>query len=285
MLGRPNVGKSTLVNALCGEKVTIVSKRPQTTRRSHRGVWHQEDAQIVFLDTPGIHKPVTALGERLNSHAQVAVDDADVVCFLLDATQPAGRGDEFVLDKIAAKANAAKANAIGPTAIAPNIMGIVTKCDLVKPAIVVKQLAALSEYNLSDYVAVSALTGDGLDTLRDLLIQLLPVGPKYFPPDIVRDLKWEDWVAELVREQLLPTLREELPHSVATRAELDDERRMRCDILVERPSQRPIVIGHGGKNLKAVREAVLPHLPEDTELTLRVKVDKHWQSRPERFGC
>ena len=277
MLGRPNAGKSTLVNALCGEKVSIVSSRPQTTRRSYRGVWHQEDAQIVFLDTPGIHKPVTALGERLNSHAQTAAADADTVCFLLDATQPAGKGDEFVLESLLKK--------IKPVSDPPTLIGIVTKCDIAKPATIAEQLSALSGYSLDDYVAVSAVTGECLNTLRDLLIRSLPVGPKYFPPDIIRDLDWEDWIAELVREQLLPALREELPHSVATRVEIDDLRRINCDILVERPSQRPIVIGHGGKNLKAVREAVLPHLPEDAELTLRVKVDKHWQNRPERFGC
>ena len=277
MLGRPNAGKSTLVNSLCGEKVSIVSSRPQTTRRSYRGVWHQEDAQIVFLDTPGIHKPVTALGERLNSHTQTAAADADTVCYLLDATQPAGKGDEFILESLLKKAK--------PVSDPPTLIGIVTKCDIAKPATIAEQLSALSGYDLDDYIAVSAVTREGLDTLRDLLIRSLPVGPKYFPPDIIRDLDWEDWIAELVREQLLPALREELPHSVATRVEIDDRHRIRCDILVERPSQRPIVIGHGGKNLKAVREAVLPHLPEDAELTLRVKVDKHWQNRPERFGC
>lgn len=279
MLGRPNAGKSTLVNALCEEKVSIVSSSPQTTRRACRGVWHQEDAQIVFLDTPGIHKPVTAMGERLNSHAQTAAADADTICFLLDATRPAGKGDEFILDGLSEKAK--------PISDPQNkqIIGVVTKCDIAKPATIAEQLSALSDYDLDDYIAVSAVTGEGLDALRGLLIRSLPVGPKYFPPDIIRDLNWEDWIAELVREQLLPGLREELPHSVATRVEIDDRCRMRCDILVERPSQRPIVIGRGGKNLKAVREALLPHLPEDAELTLRVKVDKHWQNRPERFGC
>ena len=285
MLGRPNAGKSTLVNALCGEKVSIVSSRPQTTRRSYRGVWHQEDAQIVFLDTPGIHKPVTALGERLNSHAQTAASDADTVCFLLDATQPAGKGDEFILESLLKNRSGTKEQASELSPKPPTLIGIVTKCDIAKPATIAEQLSALSGYSLDDYIAVSAVTVEGLDTLRDLLVRSLPVGPKYFPPDIIRDLDWEDWIAELVREQLLPALREELPHSVATRVEIDDLRRINCDILVERPSQRPIVIGHGGKNLKAVREAVLPHLPEDAELTLRVKVDKHWQNRPERFGC
>lgn len=289
MLGRPNAGKSTLVNALCEEKVSIVSSKPQTTRRSYRGIWHQEDAQLVFLDTPGIHKPVTDLGKRLNSHAQTAAADADIVCFLLDATQRAGRGDEFVLRDLL---NIARKSKLSPELPAPShsenaqkLIGVVTKCDLVKPPTVVEQLAALAEYDLDGYVAVSALTGEGLNTLRDLLIRHLPLGPRYFPPDIVRDLNWEDWTAELVREQLLPALREELPHSVATRVEIDDQHRIRCDILVERSSQRPIVIGQGGKNLKAVREAVLPHLPEGAELTLRVKIDKHWQKRPERFGC
>ena len=280
MLGRPNAGKSTLVNALCEEKVSIVSSRPQTTRRSYRGIWHQEDAQLVFLDTPGIHKPVTAMGERLNSHAQAAATDADIVCFLLDANQPAGKGDQFILDGLMKKEKS-----VSETEPPPTLIGIVTKCDIAKPAAVVEQLAALSEYDLDEYVAVSAMTGENLSTLRDLLIRSLPVGPKYFPPDIIRDLGWEDWIAELVREQLLPLLRQELPHSVATRAETDDEGRVRCDILVERASQRPIVLGQGGKNLKAVREAVLPHLPEGAELTLRVRIDKHWQKRPERFGC
>ena len=288
MLGRPNAGKSTLVNALCEEKISIVSSRPQTTRRSYRGIWHQEDAQLVFLDTPGIHKPVTAIGERLNSHAQTAATDADTVCFLLDATQPAGKGDRFILDELLKKRAVSDTQGEAAPEILskpPIIIGVVTKCDIAKPATVVEQLAALSEYDLDEYVAVSAMTGENLDTLRDLLIRSLPVGPKYFPPDIIRDLGWEDWIAELVREQLLPLLRQELPHSVATRAETDDEGRVRCDILVERTSQRPIVLGQGGKNLKAVREAVLPHLPEGAELTLRVRIDKHWQKRPERFGC
>lgn len=279
MLGRPNAGKSTLVNALCGEKVSIVSSRPQTTRRASRGVWHQEDAQIVFLDTPGIHKPVTAMGERLNSHAQTAAADADTICFILDATKPAGTGDEFILDGLLRQVGGT------PSELPPTVIGVVTKCDIAKPATIAEQLSALSDYDLDDYIAVSAATGEGLEALRGLLIRSLPVGPKYFPPDIIRDLNWEDWIAELVREQLLPGLREELPHSVATRVEIDDRHRMRCDILVERSSQRPIIIGHRGKNLKAVREAVLPHLPEGTELTLHVKVDKHWQNRPERFGC
>ena len=281
MLGRPNAGKSTLVNALCEEKVSIVSSRPQTTRRSYRGIWHQEDAQLVFLDTPGIHKPVTPIGERLNSHAQSAATDADIVCFLLDATQPAGKGDEFILQGLLKKRTVSDTQSQPP----PTVIGIVTKCDIAKPATVVEQLATLSEYDLDEYVAVSAITGENLSTLRDLLIRSLPVGPKYFPPDIVRDLGWEDWIAELVREQLLPLLRQELPHSVATRAEADEEGRVRCDILVERASQRPIVLGQKGKNLKAVREAVLPHLPEGAELTLRVRIDKHWHKRPERFGC
>ena len=288
MLGRPNAGKSTLVNALCEEKISIVSSRPQTTRRSYRGIWHQADAQLVFLDTPGIHKPVTAMGERLNSHAQSAATDADTVCFLLDATQPAGKGDQFILDGLLKKRAVSDTQGEAAPEILskpPTLIGVVTKCDIAKPATVVEQLAALSEYDLDEYVAVSAITGENLDTLRDLLIRSLPVGPKYFPPDIIRDLGWEDWIAELVREQLLPLLRQELPHSVATRAETDDEGRVRCDILVERASQRPIVLGQGGKNLKAVREAVLPHLPEGAELTLRVKIDKHWQKRPERFGC
>ena len=286
MLGRPNAGKSTLVNALCEEKVSIVSSRPQTTRRSYRGIWHQEDAQLVFLDTPGIHKPVTPIGERLNSHAQSAATDADIVCFLLDATQPAGKGDRFILESLLkGKASTKQQPAPDLPSKPPTIIGIVTKCDIAKPATVVEQLATLSEYDLDEYVAVSAITGENLSTLRDLLIRSLPVGPKYFPPDIVRDLGWEDWIAELVREQLLPLLRQELPHSVATRAEADDENRVRCDILVERASQRPIVLGQKGRNLKAVREAVLPHLPEGAELTLRVRIDKHWQKRPERFGC
>ena len=288
MLGRPNAGKSTLVNALCEEKISIVSSRPQTTRRSYRGIWHQEDAQLVFLDTPGIHKPVTAMGERLNSHAQTAATDADIVCFLLDATQPAGKGDRFILDELLKKRAVSDTQGEAAPEILskpPTLIGVVTKCDIAKPATVVEQLAALSEYRLDEYVAVSAITGENLSTLRDLLIRSLPVGPKYFPPDIIRDLGWEDWIAELVREQLLPLLRQELPHSVATRAEADDEGRVRCDILVERASQRPIVLGQKGKNLKAVREAVLPHLPEGAELTLRVKIDKHWQKRPERFGC
>ncbi len=269
-VGRPNVGKSTLLNQILHTKVAITSDKPQTTRTRIMGVLTRPDAQVVFVDTPGIHKPRTALGTRLNATAEGTIGDVDVVCFVLDAHQPFGRGDQWV------------ANLLPKDAVC-----VVNKIDKASKAAVMEQLKAASGLELSEYFPVSAKTGDGVDELVEHLVSRLPVGPQYFPDDMVTDVPEAFHVAELVREQLLRRTHDELPHSIAARVTEWDWPFIRCEILVERESQKGIVIGHKGQVLKEVGTAVRRQLPEGTYLELLVKVDKDWQSRPkamERFG-
>jgi GTP-binding protein Era len=263
LVGRPNVGKSTLLNRILGHKVAIVSDKPQTTRHRIQGVLNRPDAQAVFVDTPGMHKPRTALGERLNVAAESAIGDVDVVVLVLDATQPFGRGDRWVAERV-------------PT----DAVVVVNKVDIAKPAEVLEQLHAAAELDLAEYFPVSARTGDGVAELVEHVVGRLPPGPRYFPEGMVTDVPEALWVAELVREQLLAVAREELPHSIATRVTEWDWPLIRCEILVERESQKGIVIGHRGEVLKQVGAAVRSQLPEGAYLELHVKVDKDWQRRP-----
>ena len=263
LVGRPNVGKSTLLNAILGAKVTIVSDKPQTTRTQVRGVLNRPDAQVVFVDTPGIHKPRTALGERLNETATSAIGDVDVVCLVLDATGPLGKGDRFIAERVPKDA-----------------LVVVNKTDAAGPREVLQQLARAGELDLSEYFPVSARTGEGVAELVEAIVARLPEGPRYYPDDMVTDVPEAFWVAELVREQLLAVAREELPHSIACRVTEWEWPRIRCEILVERESQKGIVIGRGGEVLKQVGTAVREQLPDGAYLELFVKVDKDWQRRP-----
>jgi GTPase len=265
-VGRPNVGKSSLVNAICGRKVSIVSDKPQTTRHRIMGVLTRPGSQLVFVDTPGLHKPVTALGERVNATALGSVGDVDVTCLVLDATAPFGSGDRWVADRID---------------ITRSVV-IVNKIDRASPKQVLAMLAASSDLGASAYFPVSARSGDGLATLVDDLTARLPEGPMYFPESEASDLPEERWVAELVREQLLAVTRDELPYSIATQVVEWEWPRIRVDILVERESQKGMVIGKGGGILKQVGELTRAQLPDGVYLELRVKVDKDWQRRPER---
>jgi GTP-binding protein Era len=262
LVGRPNVGKSTLLNRILGEKVTIVSDKPQTTRHRIQGVLHLPDAQIVFVDTPGIHKPRTALGERLNAAAESTIPDVDVVVLVLDATQPFGRGDRWVAARVPRDA-----------------VVVGNKVDAAPARAVLDQLAAAAELDLSEYFPVSARTGEGVDPLVDHLVGRLPEGPRYYPDGMVTDVPEPFQVAELVREQLLAVTREELPHSIATRVTEWEWPVIRCEILVERDSQKGMAIGKGGKVLKQVGIAVREQLPEGAYLELHVTVDKDWQRR------
>jgi GTP-binding protein Era len=260
LVGRPNVGKSTLLNRILGHKVAIVSDKPQTTRHRIQGVLNRHDAQVVFVDTPGIHKPRTPLGERLNVAAESTIGDMDVVVFVIDATQPLGRGDRWVAARVPHDA-----------------VVVVNKVDVARPQEVLAQLAAAAELDLSEYFPVSAHTGEGVGVLVERLVGRLPEGPRYYPEGTVTDVPEAFWVAELVREQLLAVARDELPHSIATRVTEWEWPRIRCEILVERESQKGIVIGHRGSVLKAVGTAVRAQLPEGAYLDLHVKVDKDWQ--------
>ena len=263
LVGRPNVGKSTLLNRILGHKVAIVSDKPQTTRHRIQGVLTRPDAQVVFVDTPGIHKPRTPLGERLNTAAESTIGDVDVVVFVIDATQPLGRGDRWVADRVPRDA-----------------VVVVNKVDAASPEAVLGQLRAAAELDRSEYFPVSARTGDGVDGLVEHLVSRLPEGPRYFPEGMVTDVPEAFQVAELVREQLLAVARDELPHSIATRVTEWEWPRIRVEILVERESQKGIVIGHRGAVLKQVGTAVRRQLPEGAYLELHVSVDKDWQRRP-----
>jgi GTP-binding protein Era len=264
LAGRPNVGKSTLLNAILGTKVSIVSDKPQTTRTQVRGVLDRADAQVVFVDTPGIHKPRTVAGERFNATARQALEDVDVTCFMFDATAPFGKGDRFVAERLPRESTIA----------------VLNKIDKASPEEVLRQLARAAELELAEYFPVSALTGDGVGELVDAIVRRLPEGPRYYPEGVVTDVPEAFWVAELVREQLLAVTREELPHSIACRVTEWEWPRIRCEILVERESQKAIVIGRKGEVLKKVGTAVRQQLPPGAYLELFVRVEPDWQRRP-----
>ena len=263
VIGRPNVGKSSLVNRILGTKVSIISATPNTTRTRVRGVLDRPDAQAVFVDTPGIHKPRTALGERLNQTASDAMDGVDVCILVVDATGQIGRGDRFVAGQ-----------APSDTIVAVN------KTDRASPATILSRLRSAQEtLELADaeYFPISALTGDGVAELVETVVARLPRGPRYYPRGMVSDVPEAFFVAELVREQLLRHAREELPHSIACVVTEWEWPRIRCEILVERESQKGIVIGKGGSTLKAAGIAARAQLEPGAFLELFVKVEKDWQ--------
>lgn len=266
LVGRPNVGKSTLVNSLCGVKVSIVSDKPQTTRTRIRGVVTKDDYQIIFVDTPGLHKAVSALGERVNATALESTKDVDVVCLVIDATQPFGSGDQWVASHI----DMSKA------------IVILNKIDRASPQQILKQLTKLSELGASEYFPVSAKSGAGISELAEHLGKLLPEGEQLYPAEMTTETSPVEWVAELVREQLLAITFDELPYSIATRVTEWEDNKVRCEIVVERDSQKGMVIGKGGLLLKEVGTAVRKQLPKGTYLELAVVVDKNWQKRPDR---
>ncbi|MGH9298496.1 MAG: GTPase Era [Acidimicrobiales bacterium] len=267
LVGRPNVGKSTLLNQIVGSKVAITASVPHTTRTRIRAVLDREDCQIVFVDTPGIHKPKTALGERLNETASGSLEDADVCVLMVEASAPIGRGDKFIAERLPAASIVA-----------------VNKVDRASSTRVLAQLLeAQSALALTDaeYFPVSARTGEGVGALVEHLATRMPEGPRYFPPGMVSDVPEAFFVAELVREQLIRFAEEELPHSIACRVTEWEWPRIRCEILVERDSQKGIVIGKGGSVLKAAGTAVREQLPEGAFVELFVKVEKGWQRHPE----
>jgi GTP-binding protein Era len=284
LVGRPNVGKSTLLNQLVGSKVAIVSDRPQTTRTAIRGVRTTPDDQIVFVDTPGIHKPRTPLGERTNQRAVATLGEVDVVCLLVEANAPIGAGDRFVAGLVQQV----------PT---PKVL-VVNKIDRAgKPAIA--EHLAVAARDLGDfdaYVPLSARTGDGIPALLGEIEGRLPDGPRYYPEGTVTDQPETFVAAELVREKLLAVARDELPHSITVAVEeLEDLEptaaddpddgilRLRADISVERDSQRGIVIGRGGRVLKdagtAARQELEALLGVRVYLETRVRVERDWQRR------
>ncbi|MEY2740702.1 MAG: GTPase Era [Ilumatobacteraceae bacterium] len=261
LVGRPNVGKSSLANAICGTKVTIVSPVPQTTRRRVRGVLHRPDAQVVLVDTPGLHDARTALGRAANDAAREAAADVDLACLVLDATAGWTPADEAV----------ARGCDMARTVI------VVNKADAAGAAAVGACLAATASLGAAAWHPVSARTGEGVAALVSTLVAAMPEGPPLYPEGTIRETDDDEWVAELVREELMRRTREEVPHSIATRVVERDGRIVRCEIVVERESQKGIVIGAGGAMLAAVRAAVAPSLPAGTRLELQVRVVRNWQ--------
>lgn len=230
------------------------------------GVLSRPDVQLVFVDTPGLHKAVSALGERVNATALESAEDVDVQCLVLDATKPFGSGDRWVAARLDL----------------PRAVVIVNKTDIASKDQVIAMLGAAGELGAEAYFPVSAKSGAGIGSLVEHLTARLPEGPRYFPEDEVSDMPEEQYVAELVREQLLAVTRDELPYSIATRVVEWEWPRIRVDIVVERESQKGMVIGKGGSVLKEVGQRARAQMPEGVYLELRVKVDKDWQRRPDR---
>jgi GTP-binding protein Era len=255
-----------LLNAICGKKVSIVSDKPQTTRNRIRGVLTTAETQLIFVDTPGIHKAVSALGERVNATAIESTKDVDVVCLVIDATQTFGTGDKYVSSHIDMT----------------NAVVILNKIDRAEPAKILKQLQALSSLGAAEYFPISAKTGDGVAELTTYLASRMPEGELLYPVEMISETPDSVWIAELVREQLLENTHEELPYSIATRVTEYEPPRIRCEIVVERESQKGMVIGKNGSMLKIVGTNVRRQLPSGTFLELAVVVDKNWQQRPER---
>lgn len=275
VVGRPNVGKSTLVNSLVGVKVAITSSRPQTTRTAIRGIVDRPDLQIVLVDTPGIHRPRTALGERLNALASASLAEADAAIFVVEATGKIGPGDRMIATRLL-------------EAGLPTVC-VVNKTDLADQGAIVERLAVAGEWGFAAYVPLSAATGSNLEPLVAEVERLLPEGPRFFPAGTTTDQAEIFVIAEVVREKFLERLRDELPHSLAILVEEIEDRSdgsMRIDakVLVERDSQKGIVIGHGGVLLRdAGTEARLElekRFGTRVRLDLRVTVEKDWQRHP-----
>lgn len=281
-VGRPNVGKSTLTNALVGEKVAITSSKPQTTRRAIRGILHQKNGQLIFVDTPGIHRPRTLLGERLNSLVQTTLGDVDVIALCIPANEKLGPGDRFINEQLDAYPRAKK-------------VAIVTKVDAASRTAVAEQLLAVSA--LRDWEAIvplSATSSIQLDTLVSELLKLVPVSPALYPVETVTDESLESRIAEYVREAALEGVSDELPHSLAVTIddiiERDDRELVEiyANLFVERDSQKGIIIGHAGSRLKDVgaraRAQIEPLVGKKVFLSIRVKVAKDWQRDPKLLG-
>ncbi len=281
-MGRPNVGKSTLTNALVGSKVAITSTQPQTTRHAVRGVVHRADSQLVVVDTPGLHRPRTLLGERLDDLVRATLTEVDVIGFLVPADQPVGRGDRYIAEQLAVVA--------GRTPV----VAVVTKTDAVDRDRVAERLVEVSQLeDWAEVVPVSAVTGFQMDVLADLLTARLPEGPPLYPEGDLTDEPEERLVAELVREAALEGVRDELPHSIAVQVEEMIPREDRglveihAYVYVERPSQKAIVLGAKGARMKYVGTRARAHIEAllDTRvyLDLHVKVAKDWQRDPKHL--
>ena len=291
IVGRPNAGKSTLTNAMVGAKIAITSGRPQTTRHNVRGVIHKENAQIVLVDTPGLHRPRTLLGKRLNDLVRETLVDVDVVVFCVPANEKIGPGDRFITRDLAE--------------LRTPVVAVVTKADTVTREALAAQLLAVSELGeWADIVPVSAQRNEQIDVLEEVLLKYMPLSPPLYPTGEITDAPQQVMIAELVREAALEGVRDELPHSLAVVvdeiADPDDERevghikgaggrlQVRVSLVVERDSQKAIIIGKGGRRLKEVgvtaRKGIEQLLGRKVYLDLHVRTAKDWQSDPKALA-
>ena len=275
LVGRPNVGKSTLMNALLGEKISIVSAHAQTTRNKITGVWNGDNSQVVFLDTPGMHKPQSKLGEAIRQSTMDALDEVDMIVFLCAYNDPLGAGDRYILSLLKDRK-------------VPVILAL-SKTDLISKEEVLKKIVQYSRiYPFAEIIPLSAKTGENLDELMKCVVKYMPEGPKYFPDDMVTDQPERNIVQEIVREKLLTRTRDEVPHAIGVFTEEFSERDngkvyIRCTIYVERDSQKRIIIGKKGSVLKAAgqeaREEIQSLIGAPVFLDLWVKVSKDWKNK------
>jgi len=286
-VGRPNAGKSTLTNALVGEKIAITSSRPQTTRHAIRGIVNRPDAQLILIDTPGLHKPRTLLGSRLNDVVRETWAEVDAIGFCVPADAPVGRGDEFIVNELRSVAHRTP------------VLGVVTKTDTAGPEQIAARLTQMTKLMpFAEVVPCSAVSGFQVDLLADLLVKRLPEGPQLYPDGELTDEPEETLVAELIREAALEGVRDELPHSIAVVIEemIPQEGRhpkqdpilnIHANIFVERSSQKGIVIGKGGERLRQVgtdsRRQIEALLGTRVFLDLHVKIAKDWQRDPRQL--
>ena len=273
-VGRPNAGKSTLTNALVGTKIVITSEKPQTTRRAVRGIVTRSDAQLVIVDTPGLHRPRTLLGERLNDVVRATLADVDVIGFCVPADQQVGPGDRFIAAELAE--------------LPKPVVAIVTKADAASRDQLAAQLTAVSGLGeFAEIVPVSATTGEQVGLLTDLLVARLPEGPLLYPDDVTTDEDVEVRIAELIREAALDGVRDELPHSIAVTVDEIQPRAVYATLHLERPSQKGIVIGARGTRLKQIgiraRREIEQLVGHRVHLDLHVAVEADWQRDPKKL--
>ncbi|GAB4053802.1 GTPase Era [Catellatospora paridis] len=277
-VGRPNAGKSTLTNAIIGQKIAITSNKPQTTRHIIRAVLHRPDSQLVLVDTPGLHRPRTLLGERLNDLVRATWSEVDVIGLCIPANEPVGKGDTFIAGEIAG--------------LKATVVAVVTKTDLVDKETLAKQLLAVNALGeFADVVPVSAVANSQLDTLVDVMVGHLPKSPQLYPDDMLTDEPEHVLIAEMIREAALEGVRDELPHSIAVLIQEiipeDNLTKVYADIYIERQSQKAIMIGARGSRLKEVgtkaRVDIQELLGTKVYLDLHVRVAKDWQRDPRQL--
>ncbi len=276
LVGKPNVGKSTLLNTILGEKVAIVSHKPQTTRNRILGVYTSSKGQIVFLDTPGIHQPIHKLNEYMVEVALATLKEVDIIVLIIDGARGITQEDKMAMERVFS---------LGKD---KPVVGVVNKIDLIKPQEVERLLRELeSQGSFTRVLALSALTGEGVDTLLDTLLSLLPIGPFYYPPDMITDQPEEFWIAEIIREKIFLFTHQEIPYSTAVVVEEIREKGniliIEAIIYVERSSQKGIIIGQKGQMLKKIGEAAREELERflgvKVYLNLWVKVKKKWRKK------